>query len=211
MPRGVACCRRRSQSAGRAQESSIWLQHARRPVRRYGPIGYHRSREGDSLCFAECHQYSRDDPDDRGADYGSAREGEACCSSNARVLACTQNTEQNAAGRSSGGILFCVLRFELERFQHGLEVFLHRFVINDRRRVVENVVVDLFVLHRDGGEVKLQTAVRSKGGVLFIPLDSSNSQLRVRRADGAKVVYPLCTLKYRKDVLVDIIGAGEFG
>ncbi len=107
--------------------------------------------------------------------------------------------------------MFCVLRFELERFQHGLEVFLHRFVINDRRGVVENVVIDLFVLHRDGGEVILQTAVRGKGGVLFIPLDSSNSELRVRRTDGAKVVYPLCTLKCRKDALVDIIGASELG
>lgn len=66
---------------------------------------------------------------------------------------------------------------ELQGVEHGLNIFLHGFVVVEVRRNDENVVVELIMLNRNGAQADFVAAIVGVCGVLLRPIRATNVTL----------------------------------
>ncbi len=110
------------------------------------------------------------------------------------------------------GRRYCfVLREELERSQHGLEVFLHGLAVNVVGRKIHDVIVYLLVLCREGRKVKNDIVAVAERCVLFIPHSTADGLLRRCRRDDLKIAYTLYALELSEVDLVYVFGRFKRG
>lgn len=109
-------------------------------------------------------------------------------------------------------ILFNPSRRKLERIEHRLKVLLHRLVVILGRSIVENIVVDLFMLNGNGGDMKRNPiAGTQESRILLIPLSPSNRSLRSSWLNSLEVADSLSILKLGEVILIDVVCTGNAG